>query len=61
LATRTILQSAPIQWTAHHVKGHQDDDLTAILDRWAVLNIEMDARAKTYWSETIAKPLPRQF
>jgi hypothetical protein len=26
-----------------------------------VLNIEMDSRAKTYWSETIAQPLPRQF
>jgi hypothetical protein len=29
------------------VKGHQDDDILAELDRWAEINIDMDTAAKT--------------
>jgi putative intracellular protease/amidase len=50
--TRKMLQQSPIHWTAHHVLGHQDDDPDATLDRWAILNIEMDMAAKEYWLET---------
>jgi hypothetical protein len=55
-ATRAMLQQCPVTWIPHHVKGHQDDDLTARLDRWALLNIEMDTRAKLHWAETVDQP-----
>ena len=33
-----------------HIKGHQDDIINlALLDRWALLNIEMDLEAKAWW------------
>jgi len=41
-----------IQWKFRHVKGHQDDDANAIFDRWALLNIRMDAEAKAHWQRT---------
>jgi hypothetical protein len=33
-----------------HVKGHQDDDSKAALDRFALLNIRMDSSAKAHWT-----------
>ena len=50
-ATRAALQASPVTWTFRHVKGHQDEDLDATLDRWALLNIQMDHLAKSYWHE----------
>jgi hypothetical protein len=55
-ATRAMLQQCPVTWIPHHVKGHQDDDQTALLDRWALLNIEMDTSAKLHWAETVDQP-----
>jgi hypothetical protein len=55
-ATRAMLQQCPVTWIPHHVKGHQDDDHTATLDRWALLNIEMDTRAKLHWAATVDQP-----
>jgi hypothetical protein len=42
------------------MKGHQDDH-TALesLDRWAKLNIEMDAKAKNHMA--IARRTPRHY
>ncbi len=48
-AAHTLRDQCPITWSYRHVKGHQDDNPTAELDRWARLNIEMDLRAKTHW------------
>ena len=48
-ATRQAMRRCPIKWTTKHVKGHQDDNEEAQLDRWAVWNIEMDEKAKAYW------------
>lgn len=31
------------------MKGHRDDDVEATLDRWALLNIQMDEEAKVHW------------
>jgi hypothetical protein len=45
------IKSSPITWKFHHVKGHQDEDVDAILDRWAILNIQMDRLTKMYWME----------
>jgi hypothetical protein len=39
-----------VKWTWRHVAGHQDDDGIEELDRWAMLNIEMDNLAKVYWN-----------
>ena len=32
-----------------HILGHQDDDPTKQLDRWATLNCEMDSNAKEHF------------
>jgi hypothetical protein len=40
-----------LKWTWRHVAGHQDDDGIKELDRWAMLNIEMDNLAKVYWKD----------
>ena len=34
------------------MKGHQDDIVNAVLDRWALLNIRMDSEAKEHWQLT---------
>jgi hypothetical protein len=31
-ATRSALKASPITWHFHHVKGHQDEDINAVLD-----------------------------
>jgi hypothetical protein len=50
-AIQTAIKSSPITWKFQHVKGHQDKDADATLDRWAILNIQMDSLAKMYWME----------
>ena len=35
-----------------HIKGHQDDNRSAVLDIWAQYNIQMDSAAKEFWSST---------
>ena len=35
------------------MKGHQDDDPDTILDQWALLNIQMDNLAKSYWHKQV--------
>ncbi len=59
-AIRTLWAYSPISWRFKHVKGHQDDH-TALgsLDRWAKLNIEMDAKAKNHMA--IAKRPPHHY
>jgi hypothetical protein len=51
------LKDSPITWHHRHVKGHQDEEVDTILDRWALLNIQMDGLAKSYWMETYHQPL----
>jgi hypothetical protein len=46
----------PGKWIPRHVPGHQDDDPTIFLHRWAILNIEMDDRAKKHWADTLDQP-----
>ena len=45
-AIRVKLEKSPLLWKHRHIKGHQDDKATNFLDRWALLNIEMDLLAK---------------
>ena len=40
-----------ITWDYRHIAGHQEDVEGAELDKWAILNIECDVRAKGYWSD----------
>jgi hypothetical protein len=49
LAIRNIRARRPIRWKHRHVKGHQDDNPSARLDKWALLNIDMDLAAKAHW------------
>ena len=50
-AIRAAIKSSPITWKFRHIKGHQDEEVDATLDRWAILNIQMDSLAKMYWME----------
>lgn len=47
---RSLLQECPIQMKDRHVRGHQDDH-NIELDRWELLNVEMDFTAKELWAE----------
>jgi hypothetical protein len=49
LAIRNIRARCPIRWKHRHVKGHQDGNRSIFLDRWALLNIDMDLAAKVHW------------
>ncbi len=60
VATRSIMASCPITWHHRHVKGHQDNDPTALLDRWATLNIDMDYHAKLHWENTYRQARPTE-
>jgi hypothetical protein len=51
-AIRQLVRQCKFKIIPHHVKGHQDDNPDAILDDWALLNIEMDRRAKEHWAST---------
>jgi hypothetical protein len=48
-ALQTMIADSPVSWTTHHVDGHQDNDVTATLDWWAVPNIQMDNLTKVFW------------
>ena len=49
------IRPSAITYTPKHIKGHQDDIIDiSKLDRWAILNIEMDFRAKDYWQQMIS-------
>ena len=50
-ATRNAMMRCPVKWRQIHIKGHQDADPEAVLDRWALLNIAMDEKAKALWHE----------
>ena len=52
-ATRNALRICPVQVKMKHVKGHQDDDWEAVLDRWATLNVAADDGAKEHWYRTV--------
>jgi len=45
-AIRRVAKQCPVVWLPRHFDGHQDNHLTAILDRHALSNIEMDVGAK---------------
>ena len=47
-AVHNLLRQTPVQWSAQHVKGHQDTK-GRILTRYETLNVEMDRRAKDFW------------
>ena len=50
-----LLQESPINWTAAHVKGHQDSKPRSHpLDRFEILNCHMDALAKEYRTNILA-------
>jgi hypothetical protein len=57
-AIKNQIAPLPISHQTHHVKGHQDEVLpTTGLDRWSLLNIEMDRLAKsvvTSWTENLS-------
>ena len=46
------IRDSIIKFIPIHIKGHQDDlKMIDELDRWAIINIEMDLRAKNCWHE----------
>jgi hypothetical protein len=49
LTIRNIRAHCPIHWKHRHVEGHQDDNSSGFLDRWALLNIDIDLTAKVHW------------
>ena len=55
-ACRHLLRQAKIKVLWKHIKGHQDDQADAVLDRWALRNIEMDTLAKDWWRQTRDMP-----
>jgi hypothetical protein len=57
--TCAALKASPIQWKYRHIQGHQGDLIDAKLDRWALLNIEMDSLAKMHWLKMLDQPPPR--
>ena len=48
-----LTEESNIQYLTRHIKGYQDDISEADLDRWALLNIECDLRAKQFMSDII--------
>jgi hypothetical protein len=58
-----MIVESPISWTTRHVDGHQDNNITATLDWWAVQNIQMDNLAEVLWmnhshSAPVLHPIP---
>ena len=49
----TKVSRSPLWWWWRHVKGHQNDDEEGDLNKWALLNIKMDALAKAYWRRQV--------
>jgi hypothetical protein len=53
------IQRSPLQWTGIWIEGHKDDHKSKTLDRQALLNIECDSLAKSYWnSRSLAQNWP---
>jgi len=52
---RERITALPIKITFRWIEGHQDDK-GKHLDWWALRNIEMDTKAKHYWSRTFHGP-----
>jgi hypothetical protein len=52
-AIKHQVTKSPVHWVGKHVKGHQDSNENAVLDDWAIANIDMDRRAKEYCLELI--------
>ncbi len=59
-AIQGMIKVIPLCWKSRHVKGHQDNDTSTPLDRWARLNVEVDYLAQKYWQETQDIPLHHQ-
>jgi hypothetical protein len=55
LVIRNIRARCSIRWKHRRVKGHQDDNPSACLDRWALLNIDNDLTAKDHWHRHAAR------
>ena len=61
LSIRRKIQKLPIAIRGRHIEGHQDDPTKGRLrpiDRWGMLNIQMDARAKAYLRLHSHTPVP---
>ena len=61
LSIRRKIQKLPITIKGRHIEGHQDDPTKGRLrpiDRWGMLNIQMDARAKAYLRLHSHTPVP---
>ena len=58
IAIRRLMHRYPrIQWKAHHIQGHQDSAKAySELDLWEKLNVECDARAKSWWRHCVDSP-----
>jgi hypothetical protein len=48
---RKSLAASPVTWTTRHIPSHQDLDPTALLDFWALQNLQMDNLAKVFWMQ----------
>ena len=53
-----IRQKSTIQWTYHHVRGHQEKKKRTRLDKWEIKNIRMDNLAKRFLKH-LSKHPPR--
>ena len=61
ISIRRKIKQLPITIRGRHIEGHQDDPSKGPLrpiDRWGLLNITMDARAKHYLRLTSHTPVP---
>ena len=56
-----VKKGMDVNWKYRHIAGHQEDVAGAVLDRWALLNIECDIRAKDYWAQLKGTRQNRQF
>jgi hypothetical protein len=52
--------NTPVTWNAKWVRGHQDESVPVTeLDPWALLNIDMDRKAKDHWQRLdLNRPAP---
>ena len=54
------IRTSPLAFTPKHVKGHQDELINLVfLDKWVLLNVEMDKQAKGWWA--LCKPSASYF
>ena len=45
-----IKQNMDTTWKYRHIAGHQEDVVGAMIEYYALLNIDCDIRAKGYWA-----------